>query len=115
MGWAIARFLPGARFHGTGRIGDWLELLDFEVTELRRFGVGFPWTAPSTAGDPFNLGSLVKPWMEAYLLIARKRVIPMTMVGKIARSSVRPMVGRALGTAANTTSAVNPDLDAPAE
>ena len=115
LGLGHRAFPSGARFHGTGRIGDWLELLDFEVTELRRFGVGFPWTAPSTAGDPFNLGSLVKPWMEAYLLIARKRVIPMTMVGKIARSSVRPMVGRALGTAANTTSAVNPDLDAPAE
>ncbi|MGQ3057161.1 MAG: class I SAM-dependent methyltransferase [Nevskia sp.] len=114
LGLGHRAFPRGARFHGTGRIGDWLELLDFEVTELRRFGVGFPWSAPSTAGEPFSLGSLVKPWMEGYLLVARKRVIPMTLVGKLARASVRPMVGRALGTAANTR-AVDPDINAPAE
>ena len=114
LGLGHRAFPRGARFHGTGRIGDWLELLDFEVTELRRFGVGFPWSAPSTAGEPFSLGSLVKPWMEGYLLVARKRVIPMTLVGKLARASVRPMVGRALGTAANTR-AVDPDINASAE
>lgn len=114
LGLGHSAFPPGARFHGTGRIGDWLELLDFEVMELRRFGVGFPWTAPSTAGEPFNLGSLVKPWMEGYLLLARKRVIPMTLVGRVQRASVRPLVGHALGSATNATVA-NPERNTPAE
>ncbi|WP_293373180.1 methyltransferase domain-containing protein [Nevskia sp.] len=114
LGLGPSAFPPGARFHGTGRIGDWLELLDFEVTELRRFGVGFPWAAPSTAGEPFHLGSLVKPWMEGYLLVARKRVIPMSLVGRVQRASVRPLVGRALGAAANTEVAT-PELNSPAE
>ena len=30
------------------RLCDWLELLDFEVMLVRRFGTGFPWAAPRT-------------------------------------------------------------------
>lgn len=115
LGLGNRAFPTGARFHGTGRLGDWLELLDFEVTELRRFGVGFPWTAPSTAGEPFSVPGLLRPWAEGYLLVARKRVIPLSLVGRVQRAAVRPLVGgRALGTAANTT-VVDPDLKLPAE
>ena len=40
VGLRYRAFPAGARFHGVGRICDWLELLDCEVTEIRRFGVG---------------------------------------------------------------------------
>jgi len=97
LGLAGRAFPPGARFYGTGRLGDWLELLDFEVTELRRFGAGFPWTEPHTAGGPFNIADSLRPLTEGYLIIAKKRVIPMSLIARLPRAQVRPMVGGALG------------------
>ncbi|MFP5304563.1 MAG: class I SAM-dependent methyltransferase, partial [Gammaproteobacteria bacterium] len=44
-------FPRGARFYSAGRVNDWLELLDFDVTDVRRFSVGFPWLAPRSAGE----------------------------------------------------------------
>jgi hypothetical protein len=39
--------------------------------------------------------------MEGYLIMAKKRVIPMTMVGRLPRAQVRTLVGSALGGAAS--------------
>ncbi|HWU69721.1 MAG TPA: methyltransferase domain-containing protein [Stenotrophobium sp.] len=93
LGLRYPQFPPGARFHAAGRICDWLELLDFEVQSVNRFGVGFPWAAPRSDGDPFSLGSLLQPWAEAYLLVARKRVIPVSLIGRAQRAQVRPLIG----------------------
>jgi len=85
-------FPPGARFVSVGRLSDWLELLDFEVCEVRRYGVGFPWTRPSSE-DGRGLGRWLGAWSEGYLLVAKKRVIPMTLVGRAQRAAVRPILG----------------------
>lgn len=86
-------FPAGAQFYSVGRVGDWLELLDFEVGEVRRFSVGFPWLAPHAVGNGWSPASLVAPFAEAYLVCARKRVLPMNFVGRAARAQVRPLVG----------------------
>lgn len=114
LGLGARAFPPGARFHSAGRLGDWLELLDFEVTELRRFGVGFPWTEARTAGEPFTMTSLATPLAEGYLIIAKKRVVPMSLISRLPRAQIKPMVGRALGGVAATPAAA-PDLNTPAE
>lgn len=85
-------FPPGARFISLGRLSDWLELLDFEVVEARRYGVGFPWTRPF----PDEAGGLARGFRglaEGYLVVAKKRVIPMTLVGRTPRAAVRPLIG----------------------
>ena len=97
LGLGFNAFPPGARFYSTGRLGDWLELLDFEVTEQRCFGVGFPWGRPRTVGGPVNLPGLLNPFMEGYLLVAKKRVIPMSLVGRLPRAQIRPLIGRPIG------------------
>lgn len=86
-------FPSGARFHGTGRICDWLELLDFETTEVRRYGAGFPWTRPRSDAESFDLAALAQPFAEAYLLTARKRVMPMNLLGRLPRAQVKPLIG----------------------
>ncbi len=86
-------FPGGARFYSAGRLCDWLELLDLEVIEVRRYGLGFPWTTARSDGDGWNFSALAAPWSEAYLLAARKRVIPMRLVGRVARAHVRPLIG----------------------
>jgi len=93
VGLRYRAFPAGARFHGVGRICDWLELLDFEVTEIRRFGVGFPWLEPRTSGGPWSVGALLAPLSEAYMLVARKRVIPVNFIGRAQRAQVKPLVG----------------------
>jgi SAM-dependent methyltransferase len=74
LGLRYRAFPAGARYVGVTRLSDWLDLLDFEVTEVRRYGVSFPWP-------------------EAYLLVAKKRVIPMTLAGRPQRAAVRPILG----------------------
>lgn len=86
LGWRYRAFPEGARFIAAGRICDWLELLDFEVTQIRRFGPGFAWRRG--AGDGWG-GALA----DSYLLVARKRVLPMTLLGKPLRSKVAPIIG----------------------
>lgn len=86
-------FPPGARFYGAGRVHDWLELLDFDVTDVRRYSVGFPWLAPRSSGDGWSPASLILPFAEAYLLCARKRVLPMNFTGRVQRAQVKPLVG----------------------
>jgi SAM-dependent methyltransferase len=86
-------FPASAHFYGAGRVADWLELLDFEIADLRRFSVGFPWLAPRSAGQSWSPGALLQPFAEAYLLVARKRVVPMNFVGRAQRAQIKPLVG----------------------
>lgn len=92
LGLRYRAFPTGARFYSVGRLCDWLELLDLEVTEVRRFGVGFPWNVPRSDGEPWSVASLTRPFAETYLLSARKRVLPMNFVGRVQRAQVRPLV-----------------------
>ena len=73
LGLRYRAFPAGARYVGVKMLSDWLDLLDFEVTETRRYGVS--------------------PWPEAYVLVAKKRVIPMTLVGRPQRAAVRTLLG----------------------
>lgn len=82
-------FPPGAQFVRAGRLHDWLELLDFEVTEIRRFSVGGDFPVTAMAG--------------AYLLLAKKRVVPLSLIGRPARSIVRPLIGTAAMPGAHST------------
>ncbi|WP_420465057.1 class I SAM-dependent methyltransferase [Panacagrimonas sp.] len=86
-------FPGGARFYSAGRLCDWLELLDLEVVEVRRFSLGFPWAAARSDGESWSLAALIAPFSEAYLLAARKRVVPIRLVGRPVRAQVRPLVG----------------------
>ncbi|MDE2148899.1 MAG: methyltransferase domain-containing protein [Gammaproteobacteria bacterium] len=93
------RALPcSARFATVNRLVDWLQLLNFEITQIRRFGSGFPWTVPRSHGDPLTPGALLAPFADSYLLVAKKRVIPMTLIGRPQRAQVvRPLIGGAVG------------------
>ncbi len=93
LGLGNRAFPPGGRFFSVGRVTDWLELLDFEIAEVRRFGVGFPWMTTHTVGEAWSPASLISPLAEAYLIVARKRVLPMNFVGRAQRAQVRPLVG----------------------
>lgn len=93
LGLRYRAFPHGAHFYSVGRLCDWLELLDLEVTEVRRFSTGFPWNAPRSDGEAWSLASLTRPWADAYLMSARKRVIPINFVGRAARAQVRSLVG----------------------
>jgi hypothetical protein len=81
---------------------EWLELLDFEVMLVRRYGAGFPWMSPRTVGEPFGLNTLMNPFMEGYLIMAKKRVIPMSLVGRLPRAQVRVLAGGAIGGAVSS-------------
>lgn len=104
FGFGYWAFPSGARFHGVSKIYDWLELLDFETLEVRRYGAGFPWTRPRSDGEPFDLSALAQPFAEAYLLTARKRVIPMSLVGRLQRAQVKPFIG---GVATEARASIN--------
>ncbi len=95
LGLRYRAFPAGARFVRAGRLHDWLELLDFEVTEIRRFAVGGPFPPVHSDGESFTPAALIAPTAGAYLLMAKKRVIPMTLLGRPLRSIVRPLIGGA--------------------
>lgn len=83
-------FPAAARFIRSGRLCDWLELLDFEVTEI------VPLSLAQTQGLSLLAG--------AYLLFAKKRVIPLSLIGRPRRSIVRPLIGSAALPGAHRTS-----------
>ena len=108
LGLRYRAFPDGAHFYSVGRLCDWLELLDLEVVEVRRFSAGFPWNAPRSDGGPWSLASLSRPLSEAYLLSARKRVIPMNFVGRVTRAQVRSLVGVASPAASRREQGLQP-------
>ncbi|MBL6749244.1 MAG: methyltransferase domain-containing protein [Nevskia sp.] len=97
IGLRYAAFPPGARFVSTARLCEWLQLLDFEVLLIRRYGAGFPRMEPRSADEPFGFHSLVGPITDAYLIMAKKRVLPVTLVGRQQRAQVRNLVPGAIG------------------
>lgn len=102
--WALRRWIglrhpafpSGARFHSAGRICDWLELLEFETLEVRRFNSGFPWLSARSDHEAWSPGSLLQSFAEAYLVVAKKRVLPMTFVGQVQRAQLKSLVGMPL-------------------
>lgn len=108
LGLRYPAFPPGARFVSVGRLSDWLELLDFEVCEVRRYGAGFPWMKPSS-DEGRGIGRWLGQWSEAYLLVAKKRVIPLTLVGRVQRAAVRPLLGGVTVPGAHTRGPSEPE------
>lgn len=88
------RSLPlDTHFYSVGRVSDWLKLLDFEITLVRRFNAGFPWLPPRSMAELLSPTALLQPLSEGYLIAAKKRVAPMNLVGRSQRAQVRPLVG----------------------
>lgn len=86
------------RLYSVGRTSDWLGLLDYEIEKTVYFGRGFPWLKRSTShqsglpqliSDPVQ--ALLEGFSQAYLVFARKRVIPLTPARR--RWESRPKLG----------------------
>ena len=87
LGLGYRGFPDRSRFHGASRLCDWLELLGFEIDLLRRYGFGGRgWPGP---GDDTPMRRV----LPAYLILARKRVRPVTPVGRLRRAEVKSFVG----------------------
>ncbi|WP_348674166.1 methyltransferase domain-containing protein [uncultured Abyssibacter sp.] len=86
----------GARQLSRHRVCDWLHLLDFDVTDVHRFGVGLPWLRPIARSDGRRLRYWLSIAAESYLIVARKRTIPITPIQQRWRQA-RPAVAPALG------------------
>jgi SAM-dependent methyltransferase len=75
--WGKPHYPASDRFYTFNRVRDWLELLDFELTEQRHFGLHFP--RLQNMSDSAPMRRLLAPLSQAYLMLARKRVIPLTL------------------------------------
>lgn len=93
LGLRYRAFPAGARFYSDGRLCDWLALLDLETIVVSRFGIGFPWSPSRSLGDPWSLRTLPAPLLSNYLMVAKKRVVPINRVGQVQRAKVRPLLG----------------------
>lgn len=102
LGWRYPAFPPGARYQSPSRLCDWLELLGYEITLVRRYGAGLRW-ARRSLGEPGGLRALFGPFMEAYMVVAKKRVIPLDLRRLPARAQVRPLLQPVGLPAARTT------------
>lgn len=90
-----AEMMRGRRCYPLGRVCDWLGLLDFDVLKMTRFGVGFPYLPPAgvDAEGP-DWRRLPAMLSLAYMVVARKRVVPLTPVRHARRQvGVSPMPG----------------------
>lgn len=76
-----AEMMRERRCYPLGRVCDWLDLLNFDVLKMTRFGVGFPYlpTAGVDAEGP-DWRRLPAMLSLAWLVVARKRVVPLTPV-----------------------------------
>jgi SAM-dependent methyltransferase len=101
LGLRYRAFPAGARFLSVGRLCDWLELLDFEVMEVRRYGNGFPWVA-SASDHSHGLERWLAALLEGYMLVAKKRVLPVTLVGRTQRALVKSLLGGVTAPGAHT-------------
>ena len=90
--WGLWRLHPvlrnrppwNGRFHGTARLKHWLSMLDFELLEVDRFLYRPPFGQRSRMKRWLfleKLGKLCWPYLgAAYIMLARKRRIPVTPV-----------------------------------
>ena len=70
----------GGQLLSLRRLADWMNLLDLEVVDLHRFGVGFPWTRAVARRDGWTLWRAPGLLHEGFMLVARKRTIPITPI-----------------------------------
>ena len=90
--WGLWRLHPAmrnrppwsGRFHGTARLRQWLDMIDFEMLEVERFLFRPPFRHTSRLRRWMLLEKLGKFWWPyfgaAYIILARKRRIPVTPV-----------------------------------
>lgn len=76
--WGQPQYPSSHRFYSLNRVRDWLELLDFEVTEVRRFGLHIPRLQHAAGSE--TIRRLLGPFCQAYQVLARKRVVPLTLI-----------------------------------
>ncbi|MES1943682.1 generic methyl-transferase [Salinisphaera sp. PC39] len=84
------------RCYALGRVRDWLDLLDFELVRMTRFGVGFPYASATRVRDEGGSfwRQLPAALSQSYLIVARKRVVPLTPVRPAwRRPGVAPLPG----------------------
>lgn len=104
--WLLARglrrrahaFLPRALPPRAARLSDWLQLFDFEITALWRYGPGWP-----LFGHPWQ-GAAGRAWLRplawsapGYAVLARRRALRRIPPGGkrlLARRAARPVVAR---------------------
>lgn len=84
---------PRGHLYSVARICDWLNLLGLETGQIVRFGIGFPWMPAYTENDPLHFSYWASLISNNYLLVARKRVIPMNRVEARKRAQVRSLLG----------------------
>lgn len=101
LGLRYRMFPASGRYYSVRRVSDWLELLGYEIVDVRRFSAGLPWNRPSSTHDSWSFDTVLAPFSEAYLMVARKRVLPMTLLGRPQRAQVRPLIGAAMPTASS--------------
>lgn len=110
LGLRYRAFPPTGRFYSVGRVNDWLELLDFEVCDVRRFSSGFPWSRATSMHDAWSLESWLTPLAEVYLIVAKKRVLPIHLVGRLQRAQIKPLIGAGLPSASSTATPLSNPL-----
>jgi SAM-dependent methyltransferase len=85
------------RYLGEGRLRDWLALLGFDVVSVERYLFGWPSDHPFVARRSRVIERVGRRWWPrlngAYLIVARKRVVPLTPV----RPRWRPARGHLVG------------------
>lgn len=84
------------RLYSVGRTSDWLGLLDYEIEQVRYYGPGLwrrnlPDEVTASEQSRGAWGQLVNSLGQAYLIFARKRVIPLTPMRE--RWRERPALG----------------------
>ncbi len=85
------------RLYSMGRTSDWLGLLDYEIEQTVYYGRSFPWmNVPLKDENPVNAWTakfrhLLDGFGQAYMIFARKRVIPLTPARR--RWEARPQLG----------------------
>lgn len=89
-----AGLMRGRRCYPLGRVRDWLDLLNFEVVKMTRFGVGFPYLAEDGVdADRPDWRRLPAMLAQSYLIVARKRVLPLTPLPETWRRPARVPAG----------------------
>lgn len=76
----------GGRLRRVGRLCDWLTLLDFDPGDVRHFGVSVPWLSRFPR----------MPFLAGYMVVAEKRVLPMTPRKSLATARAKPVVGASI-------------------
>lgn len=103
--WALTRRLPlrgnagfgrHPRFYGARRVCDWLRLLGFDPERVVRYGAGLPFFShavrvPAAEG---RHRTMAVAWLaQAYMIVARKRVVRLTPIRWRGSRIARPVSG----------------------